>query len=250
MARRPLLQQRRLPASSLPACGQSVSRLRPRSRPPEAICNRQLASPIMSNRLPCYECGRLGLIYVTTRAKRTSVETELLFCPLPIGRATNDPPWPQGLLPSKCTGPAMRLQTTVDQTCIRGLVTRIDRGSSGGFPTSRARASIESAIDYLLGFPTVASPPALCTYVVYELDSFLPSELVSGAIMVTGTAADRRGCETPARPDPRTIDHAATYLGPRCRIATRPSANFSKEPTTDPPRGAPPCRPNRSDGRA
>jgi hypothetical protein len=25
------------------------------------------------------------------------------------GRATNDPPWPQGLLPSKCTGPAMRL---------------------------------------------------------------------------------------------------------------------------------------------
>jgi hypothetical protein len=25
------------------------------------------------------------------------------------GRAANDPPWPQGLLPSKCTGPAMRL---------------------------------------------------------------------------------------------------------------------------------------------
>jgi hypothetical protein len=39
------------------------------------------------------------------------------------GRATNDPPWPQGLLPSKCTGPAMRLQMTVDQTLIRGLVT-------------------------------------------------------------------------------------------------------------------------------
>jgi hypothetical protein len=39
------------------------------------------------------------------------------------GRATNDPPWPQGLLPSKCTGPAMRLQTTVDQTLIRGLDT-------------------------------------------------------------------------------------------------------------------------------
>jgi hypothetical protein len=26
------------------------------------------------------------------------------------GRATNDPPWPQGLPQIKCTGPAMRLQ--------------------------------------------------------------------------------------------------------------------------------------------
>jgi hypothetical protein len=26
----------------------------------------------------------------------------VLLCPLSTGRATNDPPWPQGLLPSKC----------------------------------------------------------------------------------------------------------------------------------------------------
>jgi hypothetical protein len=36
-----------------------------------------------------------------------------------------------------CTGPAMRLQTTVDHSLIRGLVTRIDRCSSGGFPMSK-----------------------------------------------------------------------------------------------------------------
>jgi hypothetical protein len=48
----------------------------------------------------------------------------------------------------------MRLQTTVDLSLIRGLVTRIDRCSSGGFPMSRARASIDIGhFYYLLGFP-------------------------------------------------------------------------------------------------
>jgi hypothetical protein len=73
-------------------------------------------------------------------------------------------PWPEGLSRSKCTGPAMRLQTTVDQTLIRGLVTRSDRCSSGGFPMSRARASISyRPLTTCWGSPTVASPPALCT---------------------------------------------------------------------------------------
>jgi len=39
--------------------------------------------------------------------------------------------------PKVCTGPAMRFQTTVDLSLIRGLVTRIDRCSSGGFPMSK-----------------------------------------------------------------------------------------------------------------
>jgi hypothetical protein len=48
----------------------------------------------------------------------------------------------------------MRRQTTVDQTLIRGLVTRIDRCSSGGCSMSGARALIRlSATDYLLRFP-------------------------------------------------------------------------------------------------
>ena len=64
----------------------------------------------------------------------------------------------------RCTGPAMGLQTTVDHSLIRGLVTRIDRCSSGGFPMSRARASIDIGHLLLAGVPpTVTSPPALCT---------------------------------------------------------------------------------------
>jgi hypothetical protein len=61
-------------------------------------------------------------------------------------QATNDPPWPQGLLPIKCTGPAMRLQTTVDQTLIRGLATRIDRCSSGA--SQRLRAGVDMTIGH------------------------------------------------------------------------------------------------------
>jgi hypothetical protein len=45
------------------------------------------------------------------------------------------------LLPSKCTGPAMRLQTAVDQTLIRGLVTRIGgRRARGTDITTRPEA--------------------------------------------------------------------------------------------------------------
>jgi hypothetical protein len=58
------------------------------------------------------------------------------------GRATNDPPRPQGLLPIECTGPAM----TVDQTLIRGLVTRIDRCSSGA--SQRLRAGVDMTIGH------------------------------------------------------------------------------------------------------
>ena len=101
----------------------------------------------------------------TTHTVHLPVSVSICSCVSQEGRATNDPPWPQGLLPSKCTGPAMRLQPTVDQTPIRGLVTPSDRCSSGGFPMSRERASIE--IGHLpttfWGSPTVTSPPALCT---------------------------------------------------------------------------------------
>ena len=48
----------------------------------------------------------------------------------------------------------MKLQTTVDLSLIRGLVTRIDRCSSGGLPMSRERASIDIGHLLLLsGFP-------------------------------------------------------------------------------------------------
>jgi hypothetical protein len=95
----------------------------------------------------------------------------------PIGRATNDPPWPQSLLLSKCTGPAMRLQTTVDQTLIRGLVTRIDRCSSGGCSMSRGRASIRlSGTHYLLRFP---HRRRCAPMFVDELDSFFQNSSAS-----------------------------------------------------------------------
>ena len=56
--------------------------------------------------------------------------------------------------PKVCTGPAMRFQTTVDLSLIRGLVTRIDRCSSGGFPMSkRGRRSRSATCYYFLGFP-------------------------------------------------------------------------------------------------
>jgi hypothetical protein len=61
-----------------------------------------------------------------------------------INRPGYKHPWPQGLLAIKCTGPAMRLQSTVDQTLICGLVTRSDRCSSGGFLMSRAAMRLQT----------------------------------------------------------------------------------------------------------
>jgi len=56
--------------------------------------------------------------------------------------------------PKVCTGPAMRLQTTVDHSLIRGLVTRIDRCSSGGFPMSkRGRRYIDIGHFAIAGVP-------------------------------------------------------------------------------------------------
>jgi hypothetical protein len=90
------------------------------------------------------------------------ISDQLTLMSVVNSRTTNSPPWPQALLPIECTGPAMRLQTTVDQTLIRGLVTRIDRYSSGA--SQRLVAGVDKATEVTRwGSPPLASPPALCT---------------------------------------------------------------------------------------
>jgi hypothetical protein len=61
-------------------------------------------------------CWQMAVV-AFERLRQTDVERVQVLL-LSTGRATNDPPWTR-----KCTGPAMRLQTTADQTLIRGLVT-------------------------------------------------------------------------------------------------------------------------------
>jgi hypothetical protein len=63
--------------------------------------------------------------------------------------------------PKVCTAPAMRLQTTVALSPIRGLVTRIDRCSSGASQCRESgRRSTAATCYYVWGSPTLTSLPA------------------------------------------------------------------------------------------
>ena len=74
--------------------------------------------------------GRLGY-FIRRKSLMSVVNSWGQQTPLSPGTPTGF-----AVRPKVCTGPAMRLQTTVDHSLIRGLVTRIDRCSSGALPMS------------------------------------------------------------------------------------------------------------------
>jgi Glycosyl transferase 4-like domain len=83
----------------------------------------------------------------------TSKKSIRLVQQAPLSRGRR-PPIGFASRPKVCTRPAMRLQTTADLSLIRGLVTRIDRCSSGASQCLESgRRSRSATCYYFLGFP-------------------------------------------------------------------------------------------------